>query len=109
MAACKHEALVPLVRDLYTLGHTKHQVAEMMEVRVTVVNYILYGVLEVQSNNPRGNLVNEMPRELVNRVITLACWGYSKKEIAEDLEINFKLVSDLVKEATDKKLIQKFF
>lgn len=95
--------------DLYTLGHTKHQVAEMIGVRVTVVNYILYGVLEVQSNNPRGNLVNEMPRELVNRVITLACWGYSKKEIAEDLEIKFKLVSDLVKEATDKKLIQKFF
>ena len=109
MAACKHEALVPLVRDLYTLGHTKHEVAEIMGVRVTVVNYILYGVLEVQSNNPRGNLVNEMPRELVNRVITLACWGYSKKEIAEDLEIKFKLVSDLVKEATDKKLIQKFF
>jgi orotate phosphoribosyltransferase-like protein len=47
-----------------------------------------------------------MPRELVNRVITLSCWGYSKKEIAEDLEIKFKLVADLVKEATDKKLIQ---
>jgi hypothetical protein len=106
MAPCKHETLVPLVRDLYTQGHSKHQIAEMMGVRVTVVNYILYGVLEVQCNNPRANLVNEMPRELVNRVITLSCWGYSKKEIAEDLEINLKLVADLVKEATDKKLIK---
>jgi hypothetical protein len=107
MAACKHESLVPLVRELYTQGNTKHQIAEMMGIRITTVNYILYGVLEVQCNNPRGNLVNEMPRELVNRVITLSCWGYSKKEIAEDLEIKFKLVADLVKEATDKKLIQK--
>ena len=108
MAACKHESLVPLVRELYTQGNTKHQIADMMGIRITTVNYILYGVLEVQCNNPRGNLVNEMPRELVNRVITLSCWGYSKKEIAEDLEIKFKLVADLVKEATDKKLIQKY-
>jgi hypothetical protein len=108
MAACKHESLVPLVRELYTQGNTKHQIAEIMGIRITTVNYILYGVLEVQCNNPRGNLVNEMPRELVNRVITLSCWGYSKKEIAEDLEIKFKLVADLVKEATDKKLIQKY-
>jgi hypothetical protein len=108
MAACKHESLVPLVRELYTQGNTKHQIAEIMGIRTTAVNYILYGVLEVQCNNPRGNLVNEMPRELVNRVITLSCWGYSKKEIAEDLEINFKLVADLVKEATDKKLIKKY-
>jgi hypothetical protein len=107
MAACKHESLVPLVRELYTQGNTKHQIAEIMGIRITTVNYILYGILEVQCNNPRGNLVNEMPRELVNRVITLSCWGYSKKEIAEDLEIKFKLVADLVKEATDKKMIQK--
>ena len=106
MAACKHESLVPLVRELYTQGNTKHQIAEIMGIRITTVNYILYGVLEVQCNNPRGNLVNEMPRELVNRVITLSCWGYSKKEIAEDLEIKFKLVADLVKEATDKKMIK---
>jgi hypothetical protein len=108
MAACKHESLVPLVRELYTQGNTKHQIADVMGIRITTVNYILYNILEVSSYNPRANLVNEMPRELVNRVITLSCWGYSKKEIAEDLEINFKLVADLVKEATDKKLIQKY-
>ena len=108
MATCKHESLVPLVRELYTQGHTKHQIAEIMGVRLTSVNYILYVILGVSSNNPRSNLVNEMPRELVNRVITLSCWGYTKKEIAEDLNVKFKLVADLVKEATDKKLIQKF-
>jgi hypothetical protein len=80
----------------------------MMGIRITTVNYILYNILEVSTYNPRANLVNEMPRELVNRVITLACWGYSNKEIAEDLEIKFKLVADLVKEATDKKMIQKY-
>ena len=97
---------MPLVRELYTQGHTKHQIADMMGIRITTVNYILYNILEVSSYNPRANLVNEMPRELVNRVITLSCWGYSKKEIAEDLEIKLKLVADLVKEATDKKMIK---
>jgi hypothetical protein len=94
------------VRELYTQGHTKHEIADMMGIRITTVNYILYNILEVSTNNPRANLVNEMPRELVNRVVTLASWGYSKKEIAEDLEVKFKLVADLVKEATDKKLIK---
>ena len=108
MAACKHEALVPLVRELYTQGNTKHQIAEMMGIRITTVNYILYNILEVSSYNPRANLVNEMPKELVDRVITLSCWGYTKKEIAEDLEVKEKLVGDLIKEATDKKLIQKY-
>jgi len=106
MGTCKHESLVPLVRELYTQGNTKQQIADIMGIRITTVNYILYNILEVSSYNPRANLVNEMPRELVNRVITLSCWGYSKKEIAEDLEIKFKLVADLVKEATDKKLIK---
>jgi len=108
MAACKHEALIPLVRELYTQGNTKHQIAEMMGIRITTVNYILYNILEVSSYNPRANLVNEMPRELVDRIITLSSWGYTKKEIAEDLEVKEKLVGDLIKEATDKKLIQKY-
>lgn len=106
MGTCKHESLVPLVRELYTQGNTKHQIADIMGIRITTVNYILYNILEVSSYNPRANLVNEMPKELVNRVVTLASWGYTKKEIAEDLDIKFKLVADLVKEATDKKLIQ---
>jgi len=108
MATCKHESLVPLVRELYTQGNTKHQIADIMGIRITTVNYILYNILEVSSYNPRANLVNEMPRELVDRVVTLACWGYTKKEIAEDLEVKEKLVGDLIKEATDKKLIQKY-
>ena len=108
MATCKHESLVPLVRELYTQGYPKYKIADTMGVSLSVVNYILYGILGVQINNPRRNLVNEMPKELVNRVITLACWGYTKKEIAEDLNVKFKLVADLIKEATDKKLIKKF-
>jgi DNA-binding NarL/FixJ family response regulator len=95
-----------LVRELYTQGNTKHQIAEMMGIRITTVNYILYNILEVSSYNPRANLVNEMPKELVNRVVILASWGYTKKEIAEDLKVKEKLVADLVKEATEKKLIK---
>lgn len=106
MATCKHEALIPLVKELYLQGYTRNKISKEIGVDSLIVRYILYDKLKVA--NKKRDLVNEMPKELVNRVITLASWGYTKKEIAEDLQVNFKLVADLITEATDKKLIQKF-
>jgi hypothetical protein len=48
-----------------------------------------------------------MPKHLVNRVITLASWGYNNKEIAEDTRLPYNRVHVLVKEATNKELIKK--
>ena len=106
MAASKHEALIPLVKDLYLQGYTKKKISEIIGVHSQVVSYILYNKLKMA--NRKSNLVNEMPRDLVNRVVTLACWGYSRKEIAEDVKVREKIVSDLIQEATDKKIIKKF-
>jgi orotate phosphoribosyltransferase-like protein len=48
-----------------------------------------------------------MPKNLVNRVITLASWGYNIKEISEDTRLPYNRVHVLVKEATNKELIKK--
>jgi hypothetical protein len=53
------------------------------------------------------NLVELMPKEQVNRVITLASWGYNASEIAEDICLPYNRVQVLIKEANEKNLIKK--
>ena len=108
MAACKYQSLAPLVRDLYTQGYTRNKIAEIIGVKNIVVQYILYNVLDVNKNNPRSNLMEVLPKDQVNRIITLSCWGYNNYEIAEDLDLPVKNVTLVIKEARNKKLIQKF-
>lgn len=108
MATCKHESLVPLVKDLYAQGLTRNKIAEIMGVKKVIIQYILYKVLFVNERNPRYNLIESLPKDQVNRIITLSCWGYNNYEIAEDLEMPVKRVTLVIKEARQKNLIQKF-
>jgi DNA-binding CsgD family transcriptional regulator len=102
------KTIAPKVKELYIYGNSNQEIAELVGMKTSSINYILYRIIGVGDYNPRKNLMDEMPKELVNRIVTLACWGYSKKEIAEDVKIKYKLVYDIIKEATDKKIIQKF-
>jgi DNA-binding transcriptional regulator LsrR (DeoR family) len=108
MATCKHESLAPLVKDLYAQGYTRNKIAEMMGVKNIVVQYILYKILLVNKSNTRCNLMEVLPKDQVNRIINLSCWGYNNYEIAEDLDLPVKNVTLVIKEARNKKLIQKF-
>ncbi len=108
MATSKHESLAPLVRDLYAQGYTRNKIAEMMGVKNIVVQYILYKILLVNKSNSRCNLMEVLPKDQVNRIITLSSWGYNNYEIAEDLDLPVKNVTLVIKEARNKKLIQKF-
>jgi hypothetical protein len=108
MATCKHESLAPLVKDLYAQGYTRNKIAEIMGVKNIVVQYILYKILLVNKSNSRSNLMEVLPKDQVNRIINLCCWGYNNYEIAEDLDLPVKNVTLVIKEARNKKLIQKF-
>lgn len=112
MAIDKFEAVKETVLDLYLNGYTKAKVAEAMGMKHSQVAYILYTILKVHEKKPRKmsstNLVELMPKEQVNRVITLASWGYNGKEIAEDTCLPYNRIQVLIKEATEKKLIKKF-
>lgn len=107
----KYEAVKNTILDLYLKGYTKAKVAEALGMKNSQVAYILYSVLKVHHKKPRKmsstNLVEAMPRDQVNRVITLASWGYNGKEIAEDTCLPYNRIQVLIKEATEKKLIKK--
>jgi hypothetical protein len=111
MATDKYEAVKNTILDLYLKGYTKAKVAEALGMKNSQVAYILYSVLKVHQKKPRKmsstNLVEAMPRDQVNRVITLASWGYNGKEIAEDTCLPYNRIQVLIKEATEKKLIKK--
>ena len=111
MAIDKFEAVKKTVLDLYLNGYTKAKVAEAMGMKHSQVAYILYSILKVHEKHKRKmsstNLVELMPKEQVNRVITLASWGYNASEIAEDICLPYNRVQVLIKEATSKNLIKK--
>lgn len=112
MATDKFKEVKGTILDLYLNGYTKAKVAEALGMKHSQVAYILYTILKVHEKKPRKmsstNLVESMPRDQVNRVITLASWGYNGKEISEDTCLPYNRVQVLIKEATQKKLIKKF-
>ena len=111
MAIDKFEAVKKTVLDLYLNGYTKAKVAEAMGMKHSQVAYILYSILKVHEKHKRKmsstNLVELMPKEQVNRIISLASWGYNASEIAEDICLPYNRVQVLIKEANEKKLIKK--
>ena len=111
MAADKYQKVKEMVHDLYLDGYTKNSISKVLGMSVNQISYILYTKLRMHEKSPRKmsstNLVESMPKHLVNRVITLASWGYNNKEIAEDTRLPYNRVYVLVKEATNKDLIKK--
>lgn len=111
MAADKYQKVKAMIHDLYLDGYTKNSISKVLGMSVNQVSYILYTKLRMHEKSPRKmsstNLVESMPKHLVDRVITLASWGYNNKEIAEDTRLPYNRVHVLVKEAINKDLIKK--
>jgi hypothetical protein len=111
MASHKFQKVSKVVLDLYSQGYTKVQIAEGLGMKDSQVTYVLYTLLRVHDDQPRKvcatNLVESMPKDQVNRIITLASWGYNGKEIAEDICLPYNRIQLVIKEATAKNLIKK--
>jgi orotate phosphoribosyltransferase-like protein len=107
----KFQKVSKTILDLYSEGYTKVKIAEALGMKENQVSYVLYSLLRVHENRPRKmsstNLVDSMPKDQVNRVITLASWGYNAAEIAEDTCLPYNRIQVLIKEATAKNLIKK--
>ena len=110
MADFKYEKLTKIIEDLYINGYTKNAISEVIGLSPNQVAYILYTKLKMHEKAPRNaighNLVDNMPKQIVDRVIQLAAWGYNKKEIAEDTRLPYNRVDLLVREASKKNLIK---
>lgn len=110
MAPKKYEKLTSMIEELYLNGYTKNAISKAIGLTPNQVAYIMYTKLKMHKKAPRmaisTNLVDNMPKHLVNRVIQLAGWGYNKKEISEDTRLPYNRVDVLVREATKKNLIK---
>jgi hypothetical protein len=86
MATCKHEELAPVVRDLYIEGFTKNKISQLLKVDQALIGYILYVQLKIHERYPRKqtgkDLLECLPKEKVAKIIMLASFGYTNKEIA---------------------------
>lgn len=112
MATSKHEEIAPVVRDLYIEGFTRKRISEVLKVDQDLVGYILYIQLKIHERYPRKqtgeDLFECLPKEKIAKIITLASFGYTNKEIAEDQELPHRDVNKIVTEAKRKKLIRNF-
>lgn len=110
MASDKYDKISAMIKELYLNGYTKNAISKAIGLNPNQVAYILYTKLKMHEKAPRmsvsTNLVDSMPKHLVNRIIQLASWGYNKKEIAEDTRLPYNRVDVLIREATKKNLIK---
>lgn len=104
----KYAGFIGEVRRLYVEGYTKEKIAKVTGLHPKGVHYILYVLLKVKEKDPRANLVEELPKDLISRICTLASYGYNNKEISEDVNLPHRRVTLIVKEARKKKIIQNF-
>lgn len=111
METYKYNEIEEKVQDLYIEGLSKKKISKALDIDINQIGYILYVKLKVHLLYPRKNvntnLLDQLPREKVNRIITLVNFGYNMQEIANDQELHSREIYKLVREAKQKNLINK--
>ena len=111
MATNKYTEIVDQVRDLYIQGLSKRKISARLDIDQAQIGYILYVQLRIHEEYPRKStgrhLLEGLPKEKINKIITLTNFGYNVLEIANDQEMQARDVFKIVSEAKKKKLIKK--
>ena len=109
MGANKFNSIIDEIVPLYHSGYKINNIAEILNLKVNQVKYILYRKIKIHEDQPRkifgDNIMNLMPKYQVSRCLTLAKYGYGKHTIAKDQGIPVERVSRLIQEALQKKII----
>ena len=111
MAANKYTEIVDQVREMYIQGLSKRKISARLDIDQAQIGYILYVQLRIHEEYPRKStgrhLLEGLPKEKINKIITLTNFGYNALEIANDQEMQARDVFKIVSEAKKKKLIKK--
>lgn len=111
MASHKYAEISEQVRDLYIQGKSKKEISTTLDLDQEAVRYILYTQLNIKETNPRNrkgaDLLNSIPSEKLNKIITLTNFGYNFHEVANDVDLLPSKVYRLITEAKKKNLIKK--
>lgn len=109
MGANKFNSITDQIISLYRSGYRIHNIAEILDLKINQVKYILYTRLKIHEDQPRkifgDHVMDLMPKYQVSRCLTLAKYGYGKHTIAKDQGIPVERVSRLIREALEKKII----
>lgn len=105
------QEIIDEVKRLYIEGFTRKKIAAKLGVDKEKVGYLLYTKLKLHEIYPRKlineNIFNLLTDHQINRILTLATYGYDCREIAEDQNLEFRKVKKLLDVAEAKKMIEK--
>ncbi len=99
------------VKEMYLKGMTRNKIAEAMGLEQYQVGHMLYSKMMLQRSNPRhlqdDKILKLLTPHQINRILTLATFGYNVREIAEDQQIGYLKVKRLLSVAEHKNMIER--
>ena len=99
------------VKSLYLEGLTRKKIAKTLGIDAQKVGYLLYTKMKLHEIYPRKlmeeNIFQILNDNQINRILTLATYGYGIREICEDQQLEFRKVKKLLDVAESKNMIDK--
>jgi hypothetical protein len=98
------------VKRLYIEGLKRGAICKATGLTDGAVQFIIYHKLQLHLRYPRKKksvpIQPELPKEKINRIISLAYWGYHVAEIAEDQGIHHNQVHGIIEDAKRKGVLK---
>jgi DNA-binding transcriptional regulator LsrR (DeoR family) len=99
------------VKNLYLEGLTRKKIAKTLGLDAQKVGYLLYSKMRLHEVYPRKlmeeNIFQILTDQQINRVLTLATYGYGIREICEDQQLELRKVKKLLEVAESRNMIEK--
>lgn len=97
------------VETMYIQGKKRYDICKATGLSSGAVQFIVYKKLELHLKFGRQKKqlpkFDEVPKDKINRIITLAYWGYHVSEIAEDQGIHHNQVHGIIENAKKRGIL----
>lgn len=107
----ENDEIMQKVKQLYLEGLTRKKIAKRLGLDDQRVGYLLYTKMKLHEIYPRKlmeeNIFQILTDHQINRVLTLATYGYGIREICEDQQLELRKVKKLLEVAESRKMIEK--
>jgi DNA-binding transcriptional regulator LsrR (DeoR family) len=107
----ENNEIMQKVKSLYLEGLTRKKIAKTLGIDAQKVGYLLYTKMKLHEIYPRKlmeeNIFQILNDNQINRILTLATYGYGIREICEDQQLEFRKVKKLLDVAESKNMIDK--
>lgn len=116
------ESGMEIIRELYMKGYSINRIAQNTGIKVDNINYYVYFQHKLHKQFPRqmgrpplnsekrekkAEVLEQFPKDTIERVIKLTNFGYPPQEIAEDQDISTAKVRAIIMQAQQMNRIRK--